>query len=389
MDLKKRYLFEVNSLKGNLKNGEERYEDMLFSPASLDISSDEWKELANIDADLASQIGCILLERQKDLNMLITSTESCVEEQTLRADYYENQIKTLRESFDAQSQVYESFEIQLEELTRNYRKLQDECCQYKRQNRELWKSIETLEKTCDEYLEEILLVKSKQSFEQNSVSLSSTQESDDVVNQDITDHLNHKNIEVETNDSDIISLKIFSEETLRKLELEKSQRAALEHRLRKLLVENKDQQSQIHWLEYRLVHDDDHDGNEFQQSSSTNMTSKCKSLYNLSSIDEELSDADTEKTIHLRVPLFSPPAVDFEKGLLISSEKKTSSPLEELTSPKSQLLCARCGQLKNYSFDENKRVSPDNSKTLSNYKIMFEEIFQKLKLSREINENNI
>lgn len=48
MDFKKRYLFEVNNLNGNLKNGEERYEDMLFSPASLDISSDEWKELAHI-----------------------------------------------------------------------------------------------------------------------------------------------------------------------------------------------------------------------------------------------------------------------------------------------------------------------------------------------------
>ena len=292
----------------------------------------------------------------------------------------------MREQFDEQTKSYEIFEKQVEELTKSYRKIREECIQYKRKNKELWKSIECLEQNCDAYLRQINLLKMKQSFEcpkcnydlDTKVDLleQTTNVENEVENEEIEK-------ETETEDSRIICLRAYSEETSRKLELERSQRIIMENRLKKAIQENKDLQSNISWLEHRLTRIEDIEPTSKLEIK--NNLLKCQSLYNLSSLDsvdnidiESSKHENLQRTDQLHVPLH------------ISIDEYEDKDADRTTSPRSQLLCQRCGQLKNFSHKDNTQLKANKfiqkngeQSTLLNYRDIFAEIFEKLRTSKE------
>ena len=292
----------------------------------------------------------------------------------------------MREQFDEQTKSYEIFEKQVEELTKSYRKIREECIQYKRKNKELWKSIESLEQNCDAYLRQINLLKMKQSFEcpkcnydlDTKVDLleQTTNVENEVENEEIEK-------ETETEDSRIICLRAYSEETSRKLELERSQRIIMENRLKKAIQENKDLQSNISWLEHRLTRIEDIEPTSKLEIK--NNLLKCQSLYNLSSLDsadnidiESSKHENLQRTDQLHVPLH------------ISIDEYEDKDADRTASPRSQLLCQRCGQLKNFSHKDNTQLKGNKfiqkngeQSTLLNYRDIFAEIFEKLRTSKE------
>ena len=275
----------------------------------------------------------------------------------------------------------------MEELTKSYRKIREECIQYKRKNKELWKSIESLEQNCDAYLRQINLLKMKQSFEcpqcnyDLDTKVDQLEQTTDVLDKEV------KNEEIEgeteTEDSRIICLRAYSEETSRKLEVERSQRIIMENRLKKAIQENKDLQSNISWLEHRLTRIEDIEPTSKLEIK--NNLLKCQSLYNLSSPDstdnfddENSKHENLQRTDQLHVPLH------------ISIDEYEDKNADRTTSPRSQLLCQRCGQLKNFSHKDNTQVKANKFKqrngeqsTLLNYRDIFAEIFEKLRTSKE------
>ena len=275
----------------------------------------------------------------------------------------------------------------MEELTKSYRKIREECIQYKRKNKELWKSIESLEQNCDAYLRQINLLKMKQSFEcpkcnyDLDTKVDQLEQTTDVLDREV------KNEEIEgeteTEDSRIICLRAYSEETSRKLEVERSQRIIMENRLKKAIQENKDLQSNISWLEHRLTRIEDIEPTSKLEIK--NNLLKCQSLYNLSSPDstdnfddENSKHENLQRTDQLHVPLH------------ISIDEYEDKDADRTTSPRSQLLCQRCGQLKNFSHKDNTQVKANKFKqrngeqsTLLNYRDIFAEIFEKLRTSKE------
>uniref|UniRef100_A0A7M6DS56 Uncharacterized protein n=1 Tax=Clytia hemisphaerica TaxID=252671 RepID=A0A7M6DS56_9CNID len=131
----------------------------LFSCASLRIAEDDWNSLVNSDVKLAVQVGLLLLRNNKELETVLEVTEKQFEEQKLRADHYENQVKNLNELLNQQTDVYSSLETQILDLSNKYKQLLDDCGIYKKKNITLWRRVEWLEKECEEYLEEISFLK--------------------------------------------------------------------------------------------------------------------------------------------------------------------------------------------------------------------------------------
>ena len=293
----------------------------------------------------------------------------------------------MREQFDQQTKSYEIFEKQVEELTKSYRKIREECIQYKRKNKELWKSIESLEQNCDAYLRQINLLKMKQSFECPKCNYDFDTKEDllEQTTNVLDKEVEHEEIEeeTETEDSRIICLRAYSEETSRKLELERSQRIIMENRLKKAIQENKDLQSNVSWLEHRLTRIEDIEPTSKLEIK--NNLLKCHSLYNLSSLDS-IDNIDNENSKHE-----NPQRTDqLQVPLHISIEEYEEKDADRITSPRSQLLCQRCGQLKNFSHKDNSQLKVNKLKqkngeqsTLLNYRDMFAEIFEKLRTSKE------
>ena len=58
-----------------------------------------------------------------------------------------------------QTDTYSSLEHQIEDLSRKYTVLLEDCSTYRKKNSTLWRRVEWLEKECEDYLEEITLLK--------------------------------------------------------------------------------------------------------------------------------------------------------------------------------------------------------------------------------------
>lgn len=369
----------------------------LSIPASLELDGEEWCHLIHTDANFAAQVGVYLLERSKDLEMIITATENAVNEQRERADHFEKQVKYLRDTLEIQTKTYDTFEKQMETLTKNYQQISEECRQYRERNKNLWKSVETLESKCEEYLNEIKSLKSKETSYATPIQLHVP-----VTN-------NIENISYEEVNSDIISLRAFSEETSRKLEIERSQRFNLEYKLEQAEEINGDLKTHIIWLQYRL---NDGEQNTEKSFSISDKMSKCKSMI---SLDKMITDgdlkADSEKG-YTEISIGHVPEtpnqltsitkqcidgkeptvlVDLLKRLNNNERVHFLKSLSQNGAKEKTQCCQRCGHTTKttpaVTLDAINTMSDRPGKTLSNYRELFAEIFEKLKISREsINE---
>ena len=68
-------------------------------------------------------------------------------------------MKNLNQLLKTQTDTYSSLEVQIEDLSNKYSDLLEDCCKYRNKNNTLWRRVEWLEKECEEYLEEITLLK--------------------------------------------------------------------------------------------------------------------------------------------------------------------------------------------------------------------------------------
>lgn len=196
----------------------------------------------------------------------MSTSETCAEEHKIRANHYEKQVRYMRETMESQAKSYETFERQVHELTVSYEKISDECRQYKVRNKGLWEIVASLEDKCEEYLVELELLKSSGTFGKDVfvTSRDSIVSNDDTFapSDEITETSDDGNgwsadrsVSVDCVDqweSDIVSLKMFAEETSRKHDIERCQRINAEHKLERANTENIELRHHVSFLQHRM-----------------------------------------------------------------------------------------------------------------------------------------
>ena len=73
--------------------------------------------------------------------------------------HLERQVKNLNQLLKTQTETYSSLELQIEDLSNKYSELLEDCSTYRKKNNTLWRRVEWLENECEDYLEEITLLK--------------------------------------------------------------------------------------------------------------------------------------------------------------------------------------------------------------------------------------
>jgi len=124
-------------------------EELLFS------SERSLKEAHDEDLMLAAEIGKSLLERNRELEVVLKATQEFAEEQCAQVDFYLKQVEILRDGNEMSSRACEQLEA-------NNRILSDKCEQWKGEckilegkNARLWEVINNLETRIEELTSEL------------------------------------------------------------------------------------------------------------------------------------------------------------------------------------------------------------------------------------------
>lgn len=147
------------------------------------------------DLELAAEIGKNLLERNKELEVMLKSSHQYLEEQTVKNEFLSKQLETLRELHDSQVRTCEQMESTALDLQKNNKELQSETAVLRRRYQSLVQTVDCLESKCDEYktqLEELQIERMRLQREmagslslkltpkENGYELGSDDESDDT-----------------------------------------------------------------------------------------------------------------------------------------------------------------------------------------------------------------
>lgn len=109
------------------------------------------EKVTDLDLQLAAEIGKALLEKNRELDRLVRTTQEYAEEQVLRSQYFEHQTESLREAIEDQARQYELLENQHVELNDKHLQLEIDYKTLTNKNRRFWETIESLEKKCENY----------------------------------------------------------------------------------------------------------------------------------------------------------------------------------------------------------------------------------------------
>jgi len=147
------------------------------------------------DLELAAEIGKNLLERNKELEVMLKSSHQYLEEQTVKNEFLSKQLETLRELHDNQVRTCEQMESTTLDLQKNNKELQSETAVLRKRYQNLVQTVDCLESKCDEYktqLEELQIERMRLQREmagslslkltpkENGYELGSDDESDDM-----------------------------------------------------------------------------------------------------------------------------------------------------------------------------------------------------------------
>jgi len=147
------------------------------------------------DLELAAEIGKNLLERNKELEVMLKSSHQYLEEQTVKNEFLSKQLETLRELHDSQVRTCEQMESTTLDLQKNNKELQSETAVLRKRYQNLVQTVDCLESKCDEYktqLEELQIERMRLQREmagslslkltpkENGYELGSDDESDDM-----------------------------------------------------------------------------------------------------------------------------------------------------------------------------------------------------------------
>lgn len=131
------------------------------------------------DLELAAEIGKNLLERNKELEVMLKSSHHYLEEQSIKNEFLSKQLETLRELHDGQVKACEQMESTALELQNTNKELQSETAVMRKRYQTLVQTVDSLENKCDEYrvqLEELQIERMRLQREMaNSLSLKLTQ----------------------------------------------------------------------------------------------------------------------------------------------------------------------------------------------------------------------
>lgn len=103
------------------------------------------------DLELAAEIGKNLLERNKELEVMLKSSHQYLEEQTVKNEFLSKQLETLRELHDSQVRTCEQMESTALDLQKNNKELQSETAGLRKRYQSLVQTVDCLESKCDEY----------------------------------------------------------------------------------------------------------------------------------------------------------------------------------------------------------------------------------------------
>lgn len=103
------------------------------------------------DLELAAEIGKNLLERNKELEVMLKSSHQYLEEQSIKNEFLSKQLETLRELHASQARACEHMESTALELQKTNKELQSETAVIKKRYQTLVQTVDNLESKCDEY----------------------------------------------------------------------------------------------------------------------------------------------------------------------------------------------------------------------------------------------
>eukprot|EP00794_Sanderia_malayensis_P009330 gene9330-10314_t len=109
------------------------------------------ERITELDLELAAEIGKVLLEKNRELELLLRASQDYAEEQILKAQFFEQQAENLRDSLKSQSKALENLEAHNHELADQNTQLKNDCKVANSKNKRLWDTIESLEKKCENY----------------------------------------------------------------------------------------------------------------------------------------------------------------------------------------------------------------------------------------------
>ncbi|XP_030385104.1 cerebellar degeneration-related protein 2-like [Scaptodrosophila lebanonensis] len=102
------------------------------------------------DLQLAAELGKTLLERNKELEILLKEHKTKMEEQDREIMHLRKQINAMSEVNDSRLRVYEQLEVGIQELEHSNHRLNVEKTQNKKQIKLLTANVESLETRCEE-----------------------------------------------------------------------------------------------------------------------------------------------------------------------------------------------------------------------------------------------
>lgn len=110
---------------------------------------------ASSDLELAAEIGQNLLDRNKELEVLLKASQQYLEEQGKENEFLSKQLQAMRDINDGRVKAYEQLEASALELHQTNERLQTETTTMKKHWQHLSETIESLENKCEDYRKEI------------------------------------------------------------------------------------------------------------------------------------------------------------------------------------------------------------------------------------------
>ena len=211
-----------------------------LNSTSFDLMDSTENENYYTDLELAAAIGKNLLERNKELELLLCSTQEYADEQAQKSQYLARQLDDAREVDENRVKLMEQIEKNHEQLSESHAKLKRETKSIQEHNEVLTESLQSLVEKCDQYKSEMESLKRENTQLQRQLSSTQTPVEPIVVEQVENKFENSEKVE-----NDIRDLSVVIKELKFEQDLEKSMREELENELSELIIQNQNLEQKL------------------------------------------------------------------------------------------------------------------------------------------------
>ncbi|XP_066934621.1 cerebellar degeneration-related protein 2-like [Clytia hemisphaerica] len=218
--------------------------------------------LHSLDQDLllAAEIGKTLLEKNRELEILLKSTQDYADEKAAQADFYMKQVEILRESNDSCAHACEVLESTNQNLHDKYDQVNADYKILQGKNTRLWELINNLEKKNEDLNAEVTSLQHEideyelkiEEFEQHKAKVTKQQKDKSVViaNGRFNDFITNEDADIHSNGSivteehiqqfqtEILNLKNDITELKVQVRVEKWQKEEIDSQMQDVIQEN-------------------------------------------------------------------------------------------------------------------------------------------------------